>query len=139
MDYFNNDLPDEHRVSKREPVYGGNGQRHFKQDKTPSKFTVLAPLAGRMYSFNTQSAPSTSRVLGMDTKRRGLAIQNLGNDDVYISVGTECQEINGVFAGGILVPSGAYFEFPAYCAPINDIYAVSSTSCQITIFESTLV
>lgn len=136
---FKSDLPTEHMRSSREPTTTVRGTQHIKsQTKRPS-FSVPAPQTGQMYNFIVGDNAELSRVLGANPNRRNLFVQNLGANNVYLTVGTQAGESGTGFTGGIVIPPNGAYEFPAFCAPINDIYLVSDiTGNPVTVFEGIL-
>ena len=137
---FGNDLPNEHGVSQRQPsLRGSAGKVHIAQSGRKGTFYPTPPLNARTFSFYTQKNSSNSRVVGENPKRRGLAIQNLSNESVFVSVGSEAGFDGTNFTNAIELPVNGYFEFPAGHAPINDIFAVSLTGgAHIVIIESNI-
>lgn len=135
-----NDLPAEHGVSPLIPSSRrAIATTHNKQEGAKLKFFPQPPMNARTFSFFTQSTPQNSRVLGTDWKRRGLLIQNLSAQSVHISVGNQAGFDGVTYTDAIEVPANASYEFPANAAPINDVYAVSSTAgAHIVIIESTM-
>ena len=136
-----NDLPSEHGISHRRP-----NSRHALSNTyaTPAakklKYYPLPPLAARTYSFFVQSNVQDSRVAGYDIKRRGLALQNLSPNDIYVSFGSPPSDDGlGSYTNALLIPANGFYECPANAATVSDVYAVSATvGSHLLIIESTI-
>ena len=116
----------------------GISQFYAKQtqtDRLKTVITIPAPLRGRTFSV-TLAANKAQKVITSDEKRRGLFIQNLSANDVYVAVGTS---VGNSLSDAILIPANTAFEFPSMAAPTNDVYARSTAESNIVIIESTLV
>lgn len=137
-----NDLPREHGVSDRLPSSRrAISTQHQKQKGQGLKYFPLPPLSARTFSFFTQTTPQNSRVLGTKLTRRGLLVQNVSNQSVYVSIGNQAgyDPTTGVYADAIEVPPNSAYESPANAAPINDVYIVSEVAgAHVVIIESEL-
>ncbi len=125
---YSSDLPSEHGVSDRAPVerkvFAG---QHQRPSNLPAKYAITPPLNGRTFSFFAGSDPSASRVLGMNQKRRGLTIVNSSLKTVYVSVSTQAGFDGTQVINAIPVEAGFGYEFPAFAAPVNDVFIVTTT------------
>lgn len=136
---FKSDLPSEHMRSNREPTTTVRGTQHIKSQAKKPSFSVPAPQNGQMYNFIVGANSEISRVLGANPNRRNLSFQNLGANNVYLTVGTQAGGESGSFTGAIVIPPNGLYEFPSFCAPINDIYLVSDVAGNpVTVFEGIL-
>lgn len=136
-----NDLPSEHGVSHRQP----NSRRalsntHAIPAAKKLKYYPLPPLAARTYSFFVQSDVQASRVAGYDIKRRGLALQNLSANDIYVSFGSPPSDDGlGGYINALLLPANGFYECPANAATVSDVYAVSAIAgSHLLIIESSI-
>ena len=141
MQEFATDLPQEQGGVAVSPpsLRRGFSSHHEKQTGTRMQFYPTPPLTSRTFSFFTQDIAQNSRVLGTDWKRRGLLIQNLSGQSVFMSVGSEAGYDGSTFTDALEIPVGTVYEFPANACPVNDVYVVSATAgAHILVIESTL-
>lgn len=141
MNRYGTDLPDEQGLAVTAPptLRRGFSSHHEKQTGTKLQFYPAPPLTARTFSFFTQDIAQNSRVLGTDWKRRGLLIQNLSSQSVYMSVGSEAGFDGTTFTDALEIPVGTVYEFPANACPVNDVYVVSaSAGAHIVVIESTM-
>lgn len=136
----NSDLPNEHGQSYSAPYGNSNAVPVTRavQLSNPTMYAIPPPMTSRSFTVITNTTPETSRVVGFDIKRRGMMVQNLGGSSVFLSVGSQAGFDGITFTGAMEVPAGASYEFPANCAPVNDVYVVGLANDAIFIMESVL-
>lgn len=136
----NSDLPNEHgQNALGRPLSGATVRPTFKEPVNRDiRYAIAPPCSARSFNIFTQTSPDASQVLGANGKRRGLFVQNLGASDLYLSIGTPAGFDGTNFTGAMLIPVGASYESPAFCAPVDDVYLVSAVQTQAFILESTI-
>ncbi len=133
-----NEIQKHHSVSEERPSRNVRpSSTHRDAEKRKMRYYPTPPLNGRTFSFFTQTEVGSSRVLGLDKKRKNLSVQNLSTQNVYLSVGTPASASGTEFSNAVLIPANAYFEFPSNSAPINDIFIVSAVAgAHVVIIET---
>ena len=133
------DLPAEHGQSYSAP-YGNDNKKPVTRaiQVTPTAYAIPPPMTARSFTVITNTTPEASRIVGFDVKRRGMIVQNLGGSSVFLSVGSQAGFDGVTFTGAMEVPAGASYEFPANCAPVNDVYVVGLANDAIFVMESVL-
>lgn len=125
----NTDLPDEHGHSQSIPTTTNfHGHTHKAAKIKKPSYAVTPPTRARTFSSYVGTNVGDSKILGTDTKRRSLLIQNRSADSIFVGLGTP-PSFDGVnYTDSFEVNSGQSYETPAGYSPTNDVYIVGENN-----------
>lgn len=89
------------------------------------------------FSSSTFTSDNSARLmLGANTRRKYLLIQNTSVNNIYIGFGT-LPNLNGINA--LILPPNSGITFENKIVPNNDVYVVSALQSSVTVVEGTVI
>lgn len=114
-------------------IYGGSipPQARQKSLKRPTN-TISDFYQHRFSSLSFDiTAGDTVKIIGVNTRRRSITIQNKGPGSLYLGFGTTTSDIE--------IPPNSALSFENGIVPNNEIFGTSQTGTSIALIEGTRI
>lgn len=133
-----NELPLEHQQSRKPAIRSPGFSKQSRQNNQAEKngFATPPPMNGRLFSAFVGT--EVLSLLLRNDKRRGMFIQNLSANTLYVGIATPPALSGATYLNAIEIPSNNSLELKGEMCPIDDIYGLSDGDSQVVVLETSV-